>query len=220
MNKLDRAGASIRASLLSVLSNRLHPQPLLLTVPVASFDPQDYQRAEPGISGLVDLIKWELLTSKDGTTQKLALPTTIEEFSSIGFSSVHPIPKHLFDARTNLLESISMLSEPFMEVLLGSPDANLFSSIKPSTVLPILRELTLQGKALPVLCGSAIQHTGTELLLDYIGELLPTPLDCTPPNAVTSTEMQALAWKVTWDRKRGWMTFVRVYSGKVSGHNL
>jgi elongation factor G len=79
--------------------------------------------------------------------------------------------------------------------------------------MPHLRSATISNEVLPVVCGSALKHVGTQLLLDYVGELFPSPLDV-PHEAQTRTSpVRALAWKVTWDAKRGWMTFVRVYSG-------
>jgi len=79
-----------------------------------------------------------------------------------------------------------------------------------------------------VLCGAALKHVGTELLMNYIGELLASPQDVghtaqkalieaskAPTRAIQKAgEVQMLAWKVSWDKKKGWMTFVRVYSGE------
>ena len=45
LNKLDRAGASFHSSVLSLLAHRLHPKPMVLTLPIASFDPNDYALA-------------------------------------------------------------------------------------------------------------------------------------------------------------------------------
>ena len=38
LNKMDRIGSSFRASMQSILNYRLHPKPMILTLPVASFD--------------------------------------------------------------------------------------------------------------------------------------------------------------------------------------
>ena len=66
MNKLDRPGASFHSSILSALAHRIHPMPVALTLPIASFDPQDYSRGEPGIQGIVDLVKWDTLAMSNG----------------------------------------------------------------------------------------------------------------------------------------------------------
>jgi elongation factor G len=107
-----------------------------------------------------------------------------------------------------------MFSSEFMEHLLELPaHPSAYLSVTPSTIFPFLRSATLNSDILPVLCGSAIKHIGTETIMDYAGELLASPLDVSPEAGTPQAPVRLLAWKVSWDRKRGWMTFVRVYSG-------
>jgi elongation factor G len=217
LNKLDRPGASFRSSLLSLMSNRLHPKPMVLTLPVASFSPEDYGRAEPGVEGLVDLVKWEVWKwNKDGESTRLPLPRTEEQLQQTDiFPESHPIVSHLIPARISLLDNLSMFSEPLMEQLLetdSSPSSYL--SIESSAILPHLRKATITNEILPVLCGSAMKNIGTELVMDYVGELLANPLDVSTLLATADQPLRMLAWKVSWDKRKGWMTFVRVYSGR------
>ena len=44
----------------SILDNQLHPNPMVITLPIASFNPQVYTSGEPGIEGFVDLAKWNI----------------------------------------------------------------------------------------------------------------------------------------------------------------
>jgi elongation factor G len=216
LNKLDRPGASFHSSILSVLAHRIHPMPVALTLPIASFDPQDYSRGEPGIQGIVDLVKWELWRwSLDGSLSRHTLPTSEEEIrESQLFPAVHPLIPHLVPARTTLLEGLAMFSSELMEHLLELPaHPSAYLSVTPSTILPFLRSATLKSDILPVLCGSATKHIGTETIMDYAGELLASPRDVSHKAGISQTPVRLLAWKVSWDRKRGWMTFVRVYSG-------
>ncbi|KAG2130272.1 P-loop containing nucleoside triphosphate hydrolase protein [Suillus clintonianus] len=75
LNKLDRPGASFRSSLVSLLTHRLRPNPMVLALPIASFHTEDYMRAEPGIQALVDLVKRELWKwEEDGNSAILPLP--------------------------------------------------------------------------------------------------------------------------------------------------
>lgn len=215
LNKMDRIGASFRSSMLSLLSYRLHPKPLALTLPVASFDPKDYASAEPGIAGIIDLVKWELWRwNSDGNFSPAPLPPTVEEIEASGvLVSHHPMLSHLLPARTTMLESLSMFSDELMETLLSLPsETSSYLSVRADTILPALRNATLRNEVLPVLCGSAMKHVGTDLVLDYAGELLASPLDVAI-TALDKSELQMLAWKVSWDSRKGWMTFVRVYSG-------
>jgi len=217
LNKLDRPGASFHSSILSVLAHRIHPMPVALTLPIASFEPQDYSRGEPGIQGIVDLVKWELWRwSSDGSSSRHTLPTNEEEIrESQLFPAAHPLIPHLVPARATLLEGLAMFSSELMEHLLELPaHPSSYLSVTPSTIIPVLRSATLKSEILPVLCGSAVKHIGTETIMDYAGELLASPLNVSHETGTTSqSSVRLLAWKVSWDRRRGWITFVRVYSG-------
>ncbi|KAI0320664.1 translation elongation factor 2 [Amylostereum chailletii] len=223
INKMDRAGSSYHSSMLSLLSHRIHPKPMALTLPIASFNPEDYVRAEPGIEGIVDLVKWEVWRwTPEGSQARHALPTNIADLDALGIlPSNHPIVPHLLSARTTLLENLAMFSDDLMEHLLdlpSTPSANL--SIPSSMILQHIRAATLRTEILPVFCGSAIQHIGTEIVLDYAGELLASPLDVPHEKQLNTSPTRVLAWKVAWDNKKGWMTFVRVYSGTLTRQSV
>ncbi|KAG8218598.1 P-loop containing nucleoside triphosphate hydrolase protein [Butyriboletus roseoflavus] len=216
MNKLDRPGASFRSSLLSLLTHKLHANPLAITLPLASMNPENYSRAEPSIEGLVDLVKWELWRwTEDGshTCHPLPLVKDTSEFAEI-FPTNHPIIPHLVPARTALLENLAMFSEDLMDRLLGVPsDPHSYLQVHPTEIIPHLRKATIENHILPVLCGSAVKSIGTELVMDYAGHLLASPLDVRLQVESPDAPVRLLAWKVTWDKRKGWMTFIRVYSG-------
>ncbi|TCD68209.1 Ribosome-releasing factor 2, mitochondrial [Steccherinum ochraceum] len=223
LNKLDRAGASVHSSLMSILAHRLHPRPVMLTLPVASFDTQDYLQGEPGIQGVVDLVNWNIHKwDEKGKSTKHSLPTDVEELSSgTLLPSDHPLLPHLLPARTSLLENVSMCSEDFMETLLDLPSSpSAYLTVQPSTIIPHLRAATIRSDLLPVLCGSAFKHIGTELVMDYVGALFPSPLDVDASPPKPTDPLRMLAWKVWWDERKGWMTFVRVYSGTLTRQSV
>lgn len=216
MNKLDRPGASFKASLMSLITHGLHANPIAITLPVASMRPDDYARAEPGIAGLVDLVRWQLWEwTLDGDCKIHPLPLSPDprEFSGI-LPGEHPIIPHLLPARIALLENLAMFSEELMEQLLALPtNASSYLGIHSHEIIPHLRRITLRNQVLPVLCGSAMKSIGTELVMDYAGDLLASPLDVRREDEAVDEPLRLLAWKVAWDQRRGWMTFVRVYSG-------
>lgn len=189
---------------------------MALTLPIASFDPEDYARAEPGIQGLVDLVNWEIWKwDGDATSTRHPLPRDIDDLSRMDIlPSSHPILPHLLPARTALLENLSMFSEELMESLLSLPSTpSSYLNVEPSAIMPHLRAATLSNDILPVLCGSAMKNIGTELVMNYVGELFASPLDIKHDPQSQDAPLRLLAWKVGWHRKKGWMTFVRVYSG-------
>ena len=190
---------------------------MALTIPIASFNPDDYRRAEPGIEGLVDLVKWEIW-KWDGREEPIRhpLPESQESMLTSGiFPESHPVVPHLMPARAALLENLAMFAEPLMEQLLEADSAETgYTDIKPSSILPHLRKATISNEILPVLCGSAMKNIGTDLVLDYVGELLASPKDVSIDLSPVDKPLLMLAWKVAWDKRKGWMTFVRIYSGK------
>lgn len=217
LNKLDRAGASFGASLASLLTHRLHPHPLALVLPVASFDPQDYKRAEPGIQGLVDLVNWEVWRwDADGHYARHPLPTSAEDLA-VGAGILHPshpIIPHLVPARTQLLDRLAMSSDELMDALLDLPAGPQgYVAFNNALLLRHLRQATLRNQVLPVLCGAASKNIGTDLVMNYVGALLASPLDLEHDPELDKAPVRLLAWKVAWDKRLGWMTFVRVYSG-------
>lgn len=219
LNKLDRPGASFSSSLTSLLLHRLHHNPMAITLPIASFDPTHYNTGENGIEGLVDLVKWELWKyDEEGNGTSYPIPRNTDDLKTFEhLPDTHPVNQHLVSARTQMLENLSMSSDELMEQLLDLPsDASSYLSLESSTIMPHLRQASLDGKILPVLCGSAMKHIGSNLVLDYIGELLASPLDIALQKQEKMEHLQMLAWKVVWDDKKGWMTFVRVYSGRAN----
>jgi len=218
LNKLDRPGASFKSSLVSLLKHRLHRNPMALTLPIASFNPRHYAEGVPGIQGLVDLVRWNVHKwDEEGNVTSHPLPKKVEDFEDFDLlSPSHPITSHLIPARTQMLENLSMVSEDFMELLLNMPssDPSSYLNLDNSVVMKHLRQASLSGQILPVVCGSAMKHIGTDLVMDYVGQLLASPLDVKHEVQRSNSPLQLLAWKVNWDDKKGWMTFVRVYSGK------
>jgi elongation factor G len=189
---------------------------MALVLPIASFHTEDYMRAEPGIQGLVDLVKWEMWKwTEDGHSATQSLPRTVEELETSGvLPANHPIIPHLVAARTTLLENLSMYSDGLMEQLLALPPGpSSYLDIETSAIMPHLRKATLSNEILPVLCGSAMKSIGTELVMNYVGELLASPMDVRLDAESADKPLRLLAWKVSWDKRKGWMTFVRVYSG-------
>lgn len=172
------------------------------------------------MTAIVDLVNWKVWEWKaDGTAKSQELPTSIEDFDAHGlFSPSHPLVPELFKAREALIDNLSLLSSDFMDHFLSLPSMpSPYIAIPTHSIKNALRELTLTKEVLPVLCGAALRHIGTDLVLDYAGDILASPVDVKSRTSTLPTMSedtpQVLAWKVGWDKLRGWMTFVRVYSG-------
>ena len=189
---------------------------MALTIPIASFSPEHYFDGQPGIQGLVDLVRWNVWKwDDDGLVSCHPLSRNEAELANTDlFPKSHPLLPHLVPARAQLLENLSMVSEELMEYLLSTEGSSSYLQVDDELIMRHLRSVALRNVVLPVVCGSAMKHIGTELLMDFVGALFPSPLDVEHDEQRHNSPLRLLAWKVTWDERKGWMTFVRVYSGK------
>ncbi|MCO8270500.1 elongation factor G [Actinoplanes sp. TRM 88003] len=130
--------------------------------------------------GVVDLVGRRTLTWPDGV--------------------LHVAPGGDPIARQRLEEAVAELHPAALEELGAMSDETLRTA---------MRELTIQNKAVVVLCGSAYRAVGVEPLLDAVIDYLPSPVDR------GEAPLAALVFKVQTGRQ-GRMTFVRVYDGTLA----
>ncbi|NLG68285.1 MAG: elongation factor G, partial [Firmicutes bacterium] len=89
-----------------------------------------------------------------------------------------------------------------------------------------LRQATVTGRLVPVLCGSSFRNKGVQPLLDAVVDSLPSPLDLPPvegthPDSgqaltrelVDEAPLAAFAFKIQVDPYVGKLCYLRVYSG-------
>jgi elongation factor G len=89
-----------------------------------------------------------------------------------------------------------------------------------------IRKGTIDLKITPVLLGAAFKNKGIQQLLDAVVEFLPSPMDVPPIEGkdaqgqpllrAVDGPFSALAFKIMNDPYTGNLTFLRVYSGKVT----
>ena len=91
-----------------------------------------------------------------------------------------------------------------------------------------IRKATCSLKMFPVLCGTAARNKGIQELLDAVVDYMPSPVDVPPiegtledgtkveRNNSDNEPFAALAFKIATDPYVGRITFIRVYSGKLS----
>ena len=123
--------------------------------------------------------------------------------------------------REKLLESVAEFDESLLEKFFDDP-----SSISEVEILKALREATISMAIVPMVCGSSFKNKGVQTMLDYVMELLPSPMDKdTIVGIDPDTEAEvaikpdekgpfvALAFKIATDPFVGRLCFVRAYSG-------
>ncbi|MEZ4977835.1 MAG: EF-Tu/IF-2/RF-3 family GTPase [Chitinophagales bacterium] len=101
-------------------------------------------------------------------------------------------------------------------------------SLTEREILDALREATIGGKVIPMMCGSSFKNKGVQAMLDMVMEILPSPLDVeaikgTNPDTDKEEKRKpsvdepfaALAFKIATDPFVGRLCFTRAYSGKL-----
>jgi len=203
VNKMDRNGADF-LKVVNQVKEMLGSHAVPLQLPIGS---------EETFKGVVDLI------NNRGIIWN-------EEDKGMTFTEV-PIPDDLLEEtaiwRENLLEAVADYDESLMEKFFDDPE-----SITEREILDALRKATLDAKIVPMVCGSSFKNKGVQTMLDYVMELLPSPLDVegiTGINPKTEQEITrqpdikepfaALAFKIATDPFVGRLCFIRVYSGNL-----
>jgi elongation factor G len=204
VNKMDKMGADFYYTVKTIV-DRLGARPLVIQLPIG---------AENDFEGVVDLVQMKALTWR-GDVQKG------EDYA------IEDIPAELAEKaaeyREKLVEAVAETDDTLMEKFLEGEELTM-AEIKAG-----IRKLTIERAAYPVLTGSAFKNKGVQPMLDAVIDYLPSPLDVAAvegilPNGETalrkpSTEepFAALAFKIAAHPFFGKLTYIRVYSGQVSG---
>ena len=203
VNKMDRQGADF-LNVCKQVKEMLGSHALPLQINIG---------AEDDFKGVVDLINFKGIVWN-------------EEDMGMTFKEID-IPEDIIDeARTlrgELLEAVAEFDETLMEKYFE--DEN---SLTEREILDALREATISGKVVPMMCGSAFKNKGVQAMLDMVMEILPSPLDIEGIKGInpkTDEEVvrkpsvdepfSALAFKIATDPFVGRLCFVRAYSGKL-----
>jgi elongation factor G len=202
VNKMDRVGASYERSS-GLIRQRLNANPIMVQMPIGS---------EGDFIGVVDLV-----------SEKAIIWET-----ELG------VEPEIRDIPAELQSEVEVRRAAMIEQIVEQDDELTMKYLEGEIILPEdlkagLRRAVLEGKATPVLCGSALRNKGVQLLLDAIINYLPSPLDIPPvtglkPNSgepVTrktsdSEPLSALVFKIVTDAYVGRLAYLRVYSGKIT----
>ena len=202
VNKMDRAGANF-LRVIKQMKERLNAVAVPLQLPVG---------AEDEFRGVIDLVKMKYIVWSEedqGTTFKYA-----------------EVPADMLadcrQWREKLVEAAAEANEDLMNKYLEGIE------LSETEIKHGLRIRTLSSSIVPVVCGSSFKNKGVQAMLDAVIEYLPSPTevkaiegsldDGTPALRSSSDEepFAALAFKIATDPFVGTLTFIRVYSGKLS----
>ena len=199
VNKMDRAGADY-LRVVDQVTERLGANPVPVQLPIG---------AEEKFEGVIDLIKMRALYWDE---------------SDLGVSfEARDIPAELqAEAETwrdKMVEAAADGDDELTDKFLDSGE------LSNEDIRRGLRERTLAGDIVVVMCGAAFKNKGVQALLDGIVEFMPSPLDVPAILGINEDDSEgerhpddeepfaALAFKIATDPFVGNLTFFRVYSG-------
>ena len=201
VNKMDRQGAdflNVCKQVKTMLGS--HALPLQINI-----------GAEDDFEGVVDLINFRGIVWNEEdqgmTFKEIEIPADILEEAT--------------QLREELLEAVAEFDDKLMEKYFEDPE-----SLTEREILDALREATIAGKVVPMMCGSAFKNKGVQAMLDMVMEILPSPMDTeaiigTNPNTEEEESRKpsvdepfaGLAFKIATDPFVGRLCFTRAYSG-------
>ena len=206
VNKMDKMGADFYFTVQTII-DRLGAKPLVMQLPIG---------AESDFVGVVDLLEMKAYVWPGDAKGDVTMGAEYE---------TREIPADLQakaeEHRAELIEAVAESSEELMEKYLEGEELTI-DELKAG-----IRQLTINGEAFPVLCGSAFKNRGVQPMLDAVIDYLPSPLDVpdvegsSPSNeeekltrkASSDEPFAALAYKVAAHPFYGQLIYTRVYSG-------
>jgi elongation factor G len=204
VNKMDKLGADFYFTVRTI-QERLGAKPLPIQLPIGS---------ESDFIGVVDLVEMRALTWR-GEVEK-GDDYTLEEIPA-------DMAEVVAEFREKLIEAVAETDDDLMELYLAGEELTV-EQIKTG-----IRRIVTNRSAYPVLCGSAFKNKGVQPMLDAVIDYLPSPLDVPPvegtlQDGVTPAfrapskdePFAALAFKIAAHPFFGKLTYIRVYSGKLS----
>ncbi len=203
VNKMDRQGAdflNVCAQVKEMLGSNAVP----LQLPIGN---------EEKFTGVVDLVNFRGIVwnedDKGMTFQEIPIPDDMLEEATL--------------YRGKLLEAVADFDDTLLEKFFDDP-----TSISEREILDALRKATVSMQIVPMLCGSAFKNKGVQTMLDYVMELLPSPMDQEAIIGINpktdekesrkpdvNEPFTSLAFKIATDPFVGRLCFTRAYSGKL-----
>ena len=201
VNKMDRTGADFYR-VVEQIKTRLGGNAVPIQLPIG---------AEDKFTGLIDLMemKAEIYTNDLGTDIK-----------------TEDIPADMLEKaqsyRAEMIEKISETDDDLMMKFLEGEEPTV------AELKAALRKAVCNNLIVPVTCGTAFKNKGVQLLLDAVVDYMPSPIDVkaiegeledgtkVERHSSDDEPFSALAFKVMTDPFVGRLTFLRVYSGKLT----
>jgi elongation factor G len=201
VNKMDRSGADF-LKVCKQVKEMLGTKAVPLQLPIG---------AEDDFRGVVDLVENKAMVWNEDdmgmTYQEIDIPADMVD--------------EVKEYRELLVEAVAEYDDGLMEKFFEDPN-----SITRDEIVAALRAATIDMAFVPMVCGSAFKNKGVQTMLNYVMELLPSPMDKegiigTDPDTEEKIlrkpdqdePFTALAFKIATDPFVGRLCFIRSYAG-------
>ena len=198
-NKMDRTGANFYRCVQMII-DRLKATPIVMQLPVGSGETFD---------GVIDLLEMKEMVwdgEKGSHYSYVDIPADMVEKAK--------------EYREKMIETAVEEDEALMEKYLSG------ETITNEEIKKCIRKGTIAFHFVPVFCGSAFKNKGVQPLLDAVVDYLPSPVDLPGVKGhlndkeilvnYKEPKFSALAFKIANDPFVGYITFIRIYSGKLT----
>ncbi|MBV8553526.1 MAG: elongation factor G [Acidobacteriaceae bacterium] len=199
VNKLDRE----RAAFDRVVEN-IHERFGRSAIPV-----QMPVGAEKNFSGIIDLIRmqcWSYTPGGDGKGKESEIPAALKEAATTGHEA--------------LVEMVAEGNDELMEEFFAT------GTLPCEHIISGLQQAVRERRLFPVLCAAAAQNAGIDLLMSFLAEVFPAPLNGPEATAIKNGQEikkaiaadeppAAFVFKTTADPFAGRVTYFKVMSGSV-----
>ena len=199
VNKMDRVGADFDRTI-GMIRERLGAHPVAIQLPIGS------EREFQGAVDLITMQAWVYTSELGANPEEIDIPEDLVEEAKA--------------AREYMVEVIAETND---DLTLKYLEGEVISQ---EELIASLREATIKGDLVAVLCGSSLKNKGVQPLLDAVVNYLPSPLERPPISGLDSKTGEtvtrytdfdepttALVFKIITDPYVGRLAYVRVYSG-------
>ena len=204
INKLDRERADFQRAF-DDAGQIFTPKPIIIQLPIGS---------ETDFKGIVDLVAMKAYLYDDsGKATPGDIPAEMRE--------------EVDAEREALIENVAEADDELIERYLEG------ETLTDDDIKRALRLGTLEQAFVPVLCGSATRQIGVDLLMDFIVNTLPSPVDGGPKSGVDPSSgseikrspdpqepFSAFVLKTVADPYAGRLTIFRVISGSLGSDGV
>jgi len=204
INKMDKIGADFEKTVKSI-ETKLAANPVIMAYPIGS---------EQDFKGVYDLLNRKSII---WTGEELGAKFEVSDEIPIGME------EKIKEFRQKLVEKIAETDDTLLEEYLNGQEITV------DELKNALRKAVVGYKLVPIYSGSSLRNKGVQPLLDAVVDYLPSPMDLKEVKGVNpktgaqeirklvpEESICAFAFKVQIDPHVGKLTYVRVYSGKIT----